>query len=79
MYTIVAVVADDMIYNELCKTIANLHKSIEVAIILSKNKLVASYLKTGGPMPEEGEFRSMLSQIETIIKTIKANEEHLAV
>ncbi len=64
-----------MNYNELCRAVAGLHGSIEVAIILSKGKLVASHLKSGGPAPDEEEFRSMISQIETIIKTTKINED----
>lgn len=64
-----------MNYNELCKAVADLHGSIEVTIILSKGKLVASHLKSGGPAPDEEEFRSMISQIETIIRTTKINED----
>jgi hypothetical protein len=64
-----------MNYSELCKTVAGLHGSIEVSIILSKGKLVASHLKSGGPAPDEDEFRSMISQIETIIRTTKINED----
>ena len=64
-----------MNYSELCKAVAGLHDSIEVAIVLSKGKLVASHLKSGGPAPDEEEFRSMISQIETIIRTTKINED----
>src|ERR671938_1111909 len=64
-----------MKYTELCKKIAGLHNSIEVVIVLSKNKLVASHLKSGGPVPEEEELRSMISHIETIISTSKVNED----
>jgi hypothetical protein len=64
-----------MNYSELCKAVADLHGSIEVAIILSKGKLVASHLKLGGPAPDEGEFRNMISQIEMIIRTSKINED----
>jgi len=64
-----------MNYNELCKAIAALHGSIEVAIILSKGKIVATHLKSGGPAPDEEEFRSMISQIDTIIRTAKINED----
>jgi hypothetical protein len=64
-----------MNHSELCKAVAGLHGSIEVAIILSKGKLVASHLKSGGPAPDEEEFRSMISQIETIIRTTKINED----
>jgi hypothetical protein len=64
-----------MKYADLCKTIAGLHNSIEVVMILSKNKLVASHLKSGGPVPEEEELRSMISHIETIIRTSKVTED----
>ena len=43
--------------------------------MLSKGKLAASHLKSGGPAPDEGEFRKMLSQLETVIATIKMNED----
>ena len=55
--------------------VAGLHGNIEVSIILSKGKLVASHLKSGGPAPDEEEFRSMISQLETIIRTAKINED----
>ena len=64
-----------MNYNELCKAIAGLHGSIEVAIILSKGKIVATHLKSGGPAPDEEEFRSMISQLETVIRTTKTNQD----
>ena len=64
-----------MKYAELCKTVADLHNGIEVVVVLSKNKLVASHLKSGGPVPEEGELSSMISHIETIIRTSKVNED----
>jgi hypothetical protein len=61
--------------SELCKAVAGLYDSIEVVLVLSKGKLAASHLKSGGPAPDEKEFRSMISQIETIIRTIKINED----
>ena len=64
-----------MNYNQLCKAAASLHGNIEVAIVLSGGKLVASYLKEGGPMPDEDEFGKMISQLETVIRTIKSNED----
>ncbi len=62
-------------YGTLCKTIAELHSNIEVAIILSRGKLASSHMKTGGPAPDEEEFRKMISQLDTVITTIKANED----
>jgi len=64
-----------MNYDELCKVIAALHNNIEVVIVLSNNKLAASYLKSGGPVPDEDEYRSMISQIESIIRTTRVNED----
>lgn len=64
-----------MNYNELCKAIASLYDNIEVVIVLSNKKIVASNLKQGGPMPSDEEFRDMISQIETIIRTTKINED----
>jgi len=64
-----------MNYQELCKAIAGLHTSIEVAMVLSNNKLAASHLKSGGPVPDEDEFHYMISQIEMIVKAIKSNED----
>jgi len=64
-----------MNYQELCKAVAGLHGSVEVAMVLSGNKLAASHLKSGGPMPDEDEFHYMISQIEMIVKTTKANED----
>ena len=54
---------------------AELHASVEVAMVLSENKLVASHLKSGGPAPEEEEFNYMISQIEMIVRATKANED----
>lgn len=64
-----------MNYHELCKSVAGLHGSIEVAMVLSKDKLAASHLKSGGPVPDEDEFHYMISQIELIVKATKANED----
>jgi hypothetical protein len=64
-----------MNYKELCKCITELHKNIEVAIVLSSNKLIASHIKTGGPLPDDREFSGILSQIERIIRITKANED----
>ena len=55
--------------------VAGLHDSIEVAIVSSDDKIIGSHLKSGGPVPEEDEFRHMLSQIGIILKAIKANED----
>lgn len=64
-----------MNYQELCKTVTGLHGSIEVAMVLSSDKVAASHLKSGGPVPDEDEFRHMISQIEMIVKATKANED----
>jgi hypothetical protein len=64
-----------MNYQELCKAVAGLHGSIEVAMVLSNDKLVGSHLKSGGPAPDEDEFRQMISQIEMIVRTAKTNED----
>ena len=64
-----------MNYQELCKAVAELHSSVEVTMILSDNKIVGSHLKSGGPTPEKEEFSHMISQIEMIVKTTKANED----
>lgn len=64
-----------MNYQELCKAVADLHMSVEVAMVLSNNKLAASHLKSGGPVPDEDEFHYMISQIEMIVKATKANED----
>ena len=62
-------------YAILCKAVAGLHKNAEVVLVLSKGKLAASHMKSGGPTPNEDEFRSMISQLETVVATIKANED----
>jgi hypothetical protein len=62
-------------YGALCKAVSELHNSAEVVIVLSKGKLAASHMKSGGPAPDEGEFRKMLSQLESIISTVKENED----
>ena len=67
--------AQRMNYQELCKVVAELHGSIEVAMVLSDNKIVSSQLKSGGPTPDKDEFGHMISQIEMIVKTTKANED----
>jgi hypothetical protein len=64
-----------MNYQELCKAVAGLHGSIEVAMVLSKDKLAASHLKSGGPAPDEDEFHYMISQIEMIVRATKTNED----
>ncbi len=64
-----------MNYSELCKAVTGLHGGIEVAIVLSGGKLAASHLKSGGPAPDEQEFGSMISQLDTIVRTTKANED----
>jgi hypothetical protein len=64
-----------MNYQELCKAVAGLHGSIEVAMVLSGDKLAASHLKSGGPAPDEDEFHFMISQIEMIVRATKANED----
>ena len=62
-------------YGALCKAVSELHGNAEVVLVLSKGKLAASHMKSGGPAPDEGEFRKMLSQLESVIATIKANED----
>ena len=64
-----------MNYQELCKAVAGLHGSVEVAMVLSKDKLAASHLKSGGPAPDEDEFHFMISRIEMIVRATKANED----
>jgi len=64
-----------MNYSELCKAVAGVHKNIEVAIVLSTGRLTASYIKSGGPAPDGEELNGMISQIETIIRTAKINED----
>jgi hypothetical protein len=64
-----------MNYQELCKVVVGLQGNIEVAMVLSNDKIVGSYLKSGGPAPDEDEFRQMISQIGMIIRTTKANED----
>ncbi|MGI0047920.1 MAG: hypothetical protein ACREAW_00110 [Nitrososphaera sp.] len=64
-----------MNYQELCKAVAGLHGSIEVAMVLSSDKVAASHLKSGGPAPDEDEFHHMISQIGMIVKATKANED----
>lgn len=54
---------------------AGLHGSVEVAMVLSNGKIIGSYLKSGGPVPDEDEFRYMISQIEMIVRATKANED----
>jgi hypothetical protein len=62
-------------YGALCKAVSELHSNAEVVLVLSKGKLAASHMKSGGPAPDEGEFRKMLSQLETVITTVKTNED----
>jgi hypothetical protein len=62
-------------YNELCKQASGAHKNIEVAIVLSGGGLAASHIRSGGPVPDEEEFTSMILQLETVIRTTKANED----
>ncbi|HEX7032655.1 MAG TPA: hypothetical protein VF172_06615 [Nitrososphaera sp.] len=64
-----------MNYQDLCKAVSDLHDSVEVAMVLSEGKLAASHLKSGGPVPDEDEFRHMISQIEMIVQATKANED----
>lgn len=64
-----------MNYQELCKEVVGLHGSVEVSMVLSKDKLAASHLKSGGPAPDEDEFQHMISQIEMIVRATKANED----
>jgi hypothetical protein len=62
-------------YAALCKAVSELHSSAEVVIVLSKGKLAASHMKSGGPAPDEAEFSKMLAQLESVISTVKANED----
>lgn len=62
-------------YAALCKAVAELDSNAEVVMVLSKGKLAGSHMKSGGPTPNEDEFRSMISQLETVITTIKSNED----
>jgi hypothetical protein len=62
-------------YGALCKAVSELHSSAEVVIVLSNGKLAASHMKSGGPAPDEAEFSKMLSQLESVISTVKANED----
>ena len=62
-------------YAKLCREAAELSDRAEVVLVLSKGKLVASHMKSGGPAPEEGEFRSMISQLETVMTTIRGNQD----
>jgi|SRR5690606_184366 len=64
-----------MNYRELCEAVSALHDNVEVAMVLSKGKLAASHLKSGGPVPDEDEFHHMISQIEMIVRATKANED----
>lgn len=64
-----------MNYQNLCKAVSDLHGSVEVAMVLSNGKLAASHVKSGGPVPDEDEFRHMISQIEMIVQATKANED----
>lgn len=64
-----------MNYHELCKAAVKLHGSIEVALVLSKGKIVASHLKSGGPAPGEDEFGKMISQMEAVLDMARSNED----
>ncbi|HEY3094286.1 MAG TPA: hypothetical protein VGJ42_00850 [Nitrososphaera sp.] len=64
-----------MSYQELCNAVAGLDRRIEVAMVLSNNKIIGSHLKSGGPAPDQDEFSQMISQIEMIVRTTKANED----
>ncbi|HEX2014023.1 MAG TPA: hypothetical protein VLA68_02225 [Nitrososphaera sp.] len=64
-----------MNYSGLCKAVADIHANAEVVIVLSKAKLAASHLKSGGPAPDEKEFRKMISQLDKVITTVKTNED----
>jgi len=55
--------------------VAGMHGSVEVALVLSDGRVVGSHLKSGGPVPDEDEFRYMISQIEMIVRATKANED----
>jgi hypothetical protein len=62
-------------YAALCKAVAELSSSAEVVLVLSDGKLAASHMKSGGPIPSDDEFRSMISQLQSVIATVKANED----
>jgi hypothetical protein len=62
-------------YSTLCKAVSELNSNAEVVLVLSGGKLAASHLKSGGPAPDESEFRKVLSQLESVITTIRANED----
>ncbi len=47
-------------YGALCKAVSELHSSAEVVLVISKGKLAASHIKSGGPAPDEDEFRLSL-------------------
>ncbi|HEY8139547.1 MAG TPA: hypothetical protein VIE86_00525 [Nitrososphaera sp.] len=64
-----------MNYRALCKGVSELHPNSEVVIVISKGRLAASHMKSGGPAPDEKEFRKMITQLDTVIKTVKANED----
>ena len=64
-----------MNYQELCREVSDLHTSVEVVMVLSNDKVAASNLKSGGPVPDEDEFHYMISQIEMIVRATKANED----
>jgi hypothetical protein len=64
-----------MNYRELCKAITGLDGNVEVAMVLSEEKLAASHMKSGGPAPDEDEFHYMISQIKMIVTATKANED----
>ena len=64
-----------MNYKALCKGVSELDPNSEIVIVISKGRLAASHMKSGGPEPDEEEFRKMISQIDTVIKTVKANED----
>lgn len=64
-----------MNYKSLCRSVSELHPNSEVVIVVSKGRLAASHMKSGGPAPDEKEFRKMISQLDTVIKTVKANED----
>lgn len=72
-------------YDRLCKTVSELNENVEVAIVLSGDKMAASHLKTGGPAPEDQDLQSMISQLQTVINATKVNEdkfgelEHIAI
>lgn len=62
-------------YAKLCREAAELSDRAEVVLVLSKGKLAASQMKSGGPAPDEGEFRSMISQLETVMNAIRGNQD----